>query len=107
MKTFSLAAVAFGTAAFFVAPAQAANVIVESQQVDLSKYNLNHQSGAEAALTDIAQAAAEVCGSDRTMPGRHFEVIAHRKCVDAAIGKAVSDSGSTVLSQIYQSEARG
>ena len=61
MKSLTTAVLALGTMFAAVTPAQAETVIVESQEVDLSKYNLSSQSGAMAALRDITQAANKVC----------------------------------------------
>ncbi|MGC6500439.1 MAG: UrcA family protein [Henriciella sp.] len=107
MKSLTTAVLALGTMFAAVTPAQAETVIVESQEVDLSKYNLSSQSGAMAALRDITQAANKVCGADRTMPGRYNEVISSRECVRTAIGAAVSESGSAVLAKVHNVKTLG
>jgi len=106
-RTLSRGLCAFGIAALCVAglPGAHANEkdkLIEGRSaiVKFADLNLQNPAGAEELYRRIQRAATKVCWDSRDI--HVLNDIASRKCVEAAVAKAVNDVNKPFLTALYE-----
>ena len=104
MKTSQkLAAIILGSA-LIAAPAYAGSqMIVESTEIDIAKYDLTTETGAKDALRQITRSAGDVCGANENVLGTRLNVHA-RRCVKTAVKDTVETIDAPVLTEVYKAK---